>query len=715
MLWSVSANPAALLARARELARTQLASALASALDALPADLQALAAASTSPEEARLLDSATRELGARRDAIAAEFERNLLAGFDRKIRPATNAPRDPEPTFDQLSLVDDAVMELEIARGRLVRKTTGELDADQLAGVGARLGALVGGRPLEGGANPLGPETALEAVQAACLAVSADGAVRMTLVNGLQPHVALALRRLYADLNEMLVAAGVLPRIRHVIQRARNAPAGSRGAGAASPGAAAAGGGGSGGLPAGMSLSQAMSLKDLLPGATGSPVDLGAIVAALLEGPPSSRQYGARMLANPDGSLFERAMATPVHPQVLAELAQLQSTVIPDAAGDAAALFAVVQQVGRAQHHPLDQLTGELVAVVFDFLLHDRHIAQTVKAQLARLPVVAFKAALLDRSFFARREHPLRELLAAIADVAADPEVDTGPEGRFVAGLRAIVDEVLAGFTDDLAVFTAAREKLAALAGELAAEGEREVESLAVPLAEQERVEALRTRAKIDVAKRAAGAPKFVREFLIDTWTHVVADAGDNGWDASFAIVDDLVWSVAPKQPAELLRLTILLPKLVPALGRGIKAIGVSAEAQQAFLDELMRTHTALLHAARAKRPPAPPVAPPPPLVPRVPPVAEAAVVPTPDLAADAMLGLERGAIVEFSDPDALVRAKLSWISPGRTLYLFTAHGAKARQVSPGDLRVALREDRARLVEEGRAVVERALAAVAGQ
>lgn len=707
----MSANPAALLARARELARTQLSSSLASALDGLPGELQTLAAATTSPGEARLLDNATREVRAHRDAIAAGFERNLLALFDRKVRPTTTAPSGAEPTFHQLTLVDNAVMELEIARGRLVRKTTGELDADQLAGVGARLGALVSGRPLEGGANPLGPETALEAVQAACLAVSADGAVRMTLVNGLQPHVALALRGLYADLNEMLVAAGVLPRIRHEIQRARNAPAGSRGAGAASPGAASAGSGASGGLPASMSLSQAMSLKDLLPGATGSPVDLGAIVAALLEGPASSRQYGARMLANPDGSLYEQAMATPVHPQVLAELAQLQSTVIPNAAGDAAALLAVVQQVGRAQHHPLDQLTGELVAVVFDFLLHDRHIAQTVKAQLARLPVVAFKAALLDRSFFARREHPLRELLSTIADVAADPEVDTGPEGRFVAGLRAIVDEVLEGFTDDLAVFTAAREKLAALAGELAAEGEREVESLAAPLAEQERVEALRTRAKIDVAKRTAGAPKFVREFLADTWTHVVAGAGDNGWVASLAIVDDIVWSVAPKQPAELPRLTALLPKLVPALGRGMKAIGVAAEAQQAFLDELMRTHTAILQAAHAKRPPAPPVAAPP----SVSPVAEAAVVPTPDLAADAMLGLERGAIVEFSDPDAPVRAKLSWISPGRTLYLFTARGAKARQVSPGELRVALREDRARLVEGGRAVVERALAAVAGQ
>lgn len=490
-------------------------------------------------------------------------------------------------------------------------------------------------------------------------------------------------------------------------------PAGPRGTGAAGgPSPAAAGG--EGGLPAGMTVSQALALKDLLPGAAGgAPVDLGAIVGALLQGPASSRQYGARMLASPEGSLFERAMATPLHPEVLAELSQLQHTALPDPAAGTASLLAVVEQIGRAQHHPLDQLTGELVAVVFDYLLNDRDIAEAVKVQLARLQVVAFKAALLDRSFFARREHPLRELLAAIANAAADPAVDTAPEGRFVAGLRALVDDVLAQFTDDLAVFPAARARLEALLGELAAESEREVESLAAPLAEQERTVARTARAKLQVTRRSGEAPQFVREFLTDTWVRVVAEAGEDGWEKAVAIVDDLVWSVAPKQPADLPRFTALLPKLIPALSRGMQAAGVAAEARQGFLDELMSTHTALLQAARAKRG-SPPPATTPASVPAPPPAVEPEIAPTPELAADAMLGLERGALVEFEDEAGPVRAKLSWISPGRTIYLFTAHGAKARKVSPGDLRTALREGRARFVEEGRAALDRALAAASG-
>jgi hypothetical protein len=151
-----------------------------------------------------------------------------------------------------------------------------------------------------------------------------------------------------------------------------------------------------------------------------------------------------------------------------------------------------------------------------------------------------------------------------------------------------------------------------------------------------------------------------------------------------------------------------MLPKLVPGLNRGMKAVDVDAGAQRAFLDELMQLHTALLQAARSKRPLPPPAAAPPP-----PPPDDR--IAAPEIAAGAPPVLERGAVVEFADPDGPVRAKLSWISPQQTIYLFTARGAKARRVAPGELSVALREGRVRLVDAGGAVVDRALAAVVGE
>jgi len=700
----------ALLARSREVARARLTAAIDAALGQLPNDLQTLAAAATVPAEARLLDEATRAVRAHRGAIAAAFERALLESFDRKVRPPARAAASAEPTLDELTLVDDSAMELELALGRLVRKTADELDAQELAAVGARLGELAAGRALEGGDNPVGPQTALEALKAGCDAVPGDGAARMALVNSLQPHLALALRRLYPELNQMLVQAGVLPRIRYEIQRAPRLPA-RRGAGEpAAPAGGAA-------LPPGMTLSQAMSLRELMPGATGSPIDVGTIVAALLDGPASTRQYGARMLANPEGSLFGRAMAVPVEPQVLAQLTQLQAAAATDIANGAADLAAVVQHLARQPSHPLDQLTGELVGVVFDHLLGDRALPEHVKAQLARLQIVAFKAALLDRSFFARREHPLRQLLAAIAAAGADPHVDSRADGPFGSALRAIVDQVVGGFETDLAVFSEARGKVESLVAQAAAAGEREAASLASALAEAERADELRRQAKHEVARRLTGvAPRFVRRFLTDTWVHAVAEAGlnaragEDGWEARLEVVEDLLWSVAPKLPTDVPRLTQLLPKLVPALSRGMAAVGVAADEQRAFLDELMQTHAALLQAARGKRPVPAEVAAPA----SIPPVDEAAAEAAPALDTGAPAGFERGAVVEFHDTEPPVRARLTWVSPRRSLYLFTAHGAEARQLTQEALREALRAGRVRLAADGTQLLERALAAATG-
>jgi len=712
----MSVNAQALLARVRELARAQLTASLASGLAALGDELMTLAAAAPSPADERVLIDAIGQAQAHRDAIASAFEQGFLGIFDRKLKGHAAAAAAGAHSFGDFTLVDDAVIDLELTLARLARKAGGALDADQLAALAARFGQLVG-EPREGTANPLGPETALEALLRACDAVPAEPPVRSAILNGLEPHVALGLGRLHSAANDALIAGGVLPQIRRVVQRSRStapAPRGGAAAGATGPGAGSPGQGA--GMPPGMTMSQLMALSQIMPGAPGAAMDLGAVFARLMQGPPAARHYGARVLAEPEGQLFEQAMATPVHPVLLERLSQLQNVALADPGTGPGNLSAVVAQVAQgSEHHPIDQLTGELVAVVFDFLLHDRDVPDTVKAEIGRLQIVAFKAALLDRHFFARREHPLRELLTAIADAAADPQVDTGPGTPFVAALHALVDDVLANFTEDLAVFVAARERLEAQVAGLRQEADREVEGLATELAGEERGAEVRARAAAELARHAAAdAPEAVRRFLGDVWTDVLADAelkertGEDGWEARLALVEDLLWSVEPKQAADVPRLTALLPKLVPAVSRGMKAVEVPAERQRAFLDELMQTHTALLQAARARRAQPPPPKPAP--RPAPPPAAQA--TPSPELAADAMLGLERGALVEFADTDPAVRAKLTWISPKRTIYLFTAHGAKARKVSPRELSGQLRSGKAALVEAGGAVVDRALAAV---
>ncbi len=718
--------PSGLIAQVWKLAQARLAAGLDKGLTALPDDLHALGARSEALAEHRILAEAIAQVRTSKDRIVAAFEREFGALLDTKSRRGAAAAQTPAAmSLSQATLVDDAAMEQQIALGYLVRKTRYELDSVALFAVETRVGELIAGERLEGGANPVGPEAVIEALQRACAGVPADGAVKTALLNGLQPHIGFALGGLYEELNELLRQQGVVPKIRHAVEKSAYSRAGGPsggaggGGGAGGAGEASGGAGGAGGAGARrMTLSQALSLRELLPGSTSSPIDLAGIVTAYLQGPPEMRQYGARMLANPEGSLFAHAMATPVNGALLAELSALQGVAAPGAslAQGSGDLLAVLQHLVRTQHHPLDQLTGELVAVAFDYILHDRDIAEPAKIEIARLQIVAFKAALIDRSFFARREHPLRGLLAAIAAAATDPQIDASLDGRFVQGLRAMVDEVVAGFTDDLAIFTTASERLAALVAELHGESEQEVAVLAAKLAEEERAAQAQAHAEAEIAQRAQpSAPEFVRQFLAATWTRVLAAAAahdradDRGWDAQLQVVDDLLWSVEPKQAADVPRLAAMLPKLVVGLSGGMKAVDISTDTQQAFLDELMRTHTALLQAARTRRAPVPQKPAPTPA-----PAAKAAeTIAAPELAAHATLSIERGAMVEFADVDAPVRARLMWISPQRTLYVFIVGGLKTRRMSPGELAAALRAGTARVVEEGSAIVERALEATA--
>jgi hypothetical protein len=74
---------------------------------------------------------------------------------------------------------------------------------------------------------------------------------------------------------------------------------------------------------------------------------------------------------------------------------------------------------------------------------------------------------------------------------------------------------------------------------------------------------------------------------------------------------------------------------------------------------------------------------------------------------------LPRGTVVEFRDGAAPQRAKLTWISPQRTTYVFTSSQSGARSLSGTALSEALASGAVSVVQGEPTAVERALAAVA--
>ncbi len=278
-----------------------------------------------------------------------------------------------------------------------------------------------------------------------------------------------------------------------------------------------------------------------------------------------------------------------------------------DAAAMVAAARATSAQAAREHGSPLERLIIETVGLVFEHVYEDAAIADTIKQQLLRLQVAAFKAALIDPSFFARPEHPMRRLIDRIAELGSDPDFETDPGAPMVVAVAEVVTWVLATFDRDLDVFETAIVRVLSI---VEAETGRRSERLAKVAAAAAKAETLeRTRDEVR-AELLAGvdpaAPEFVTRFIADHWSEVVSRIRTG---ADYAPFDDararrtartLLWSIAPKLPSQVRELASELPQLIADLSRGLSFVATSEAERELFFSELLAWHGAAI--AEAKR-----------------------------------------------------------------------------------------------------------------
>jgi hypothetical protein len=729
-----------IIGQCKHLVRTRLSAIIADALEKLEEDLFKSAEATGSRPEQQVFFEAGAQLKKYRTELAGEFDRRFLEVFDRRInsRTALSLASSRELKVEELTLVTEHDVEEQLIIGQLARKTKNTLDPEQLLGIRARFGHLLATEMLEDEVNPIGPEAVMEALKLTCDRIPGEFAVKNALLQAFQPYIAKGIGAMYADVNLNLIKQRVLPRIKHTVQRAReNIGPDTLPNMVASQQLSLAQLRAQSGAPAGMHPAAA-ALYNAMGGAAhfGGPnamgqsmsLDLSTLLAGVLKGPQQARVQVARMLSEPSRYAFEGAMSTPASPALLASLSRLQGTADVHATEGQAAIDFLqhLDREVRASSHPLDQLTIELVTMVFDHILDDKSITATVKAEISRLQIVAVKAALLDRTFFARRQHPMRKLLDRISEASHDPDVDLTAGSSFINGLRSIVDDIIANFNDDLAVFTVAFESLEGLVSSAATSRQQDLQVTERSLEQQERAAIAHAAALAEIRRRVKRAPPFVREFLTEWWAKALVDSslrdlqGEDSWTHRLGIVDALAWSVGSLKKNEIQQLAGLLPKLVRSLIRGMTTVNMPPETRQAFFNHLMEAHTATINESKARGALEEAAVE---INAREPDVDDAqgtkvelkAVEPAGgDYHLHTVMALERGTIVEFLDGADAVRAKLTWISPEQTILLFTSAQQSARQLAPAALAQAFATGKARLVEASVALMDRVMQAVVG-
>jgi hypothetical protein len=707
-----------------------------------------------------------------RAGLMAEFERRLRTQIDDRIAGKVAPKTDfSKLEGDKLTLIDTHAMDESVVIGNITRIVE-NLCHDELQLLNRGIGHLLGQPELETSANPFAPAAIIAAFADALQTVKAEHRVKYTILKELNQASLAEINSIYSDLNKHLQNLHVMPAgarrvapIRRGGAHARDhaAPHGAEGDDASSsaeidvmalfqrrfggPPVPTQASPGPAGL-AGMSAAQAARMM-----ADGSH-----------EFPAISVESGARYI--PRGPLAPTPsgyvpgapiMATPMLGEGLARLQAGESDF--DLGGGTYVQFSGIPE-GRhnvlrdlqdsslgKKANQLESMTIELVAMLFDFIFETKDLPDGIKALLARLQIPVLKAAMLDGAFFAKKNHPSRLLVNALADAGRGWSPAMGADDPLYSHIDAIVHRILDGFTDNLAIFDEAREKLEKFRAEEEKVAEANIQSTADEINQTDRKEMATAVAKAEVERRIQmyPVPNFLATFLRQQWTPTLEEVylrhGEESdtWEQSIAMLEDLVWSVQPKRTRDDRKhLVALLPSLLKRLSAALLDIATASEERERFMSNLVEAHAASVKpniaaaalataavveqakaeaeqahaagdeekAAKAEQ-----------LAAAMTQAEPAPVEEEQEIVDDQFLeiaqSLERGNWIEFAAEDGqLAFAKLAWISPLRGTYLFTnRQGLKALSMNAEELAVRFRTDRARLVE-AEPLIDRAFGSV---
>ncbi|MES2106195.1 MAG: DUF1631 family protein [Pseudomonadota bacterium] len=257
-----------------------------------------------------------------------------------------------------------------------------------------------------------------------------------------------------------------------------------------------------------------------------------------------------------------------------------------------------------------EQMTIDVVAMLFEFILRDGQVPAEVRAQLGRLQFLVLKMALRDASLLTQKGHPVRLLINRIGSVSLGLK-QLDPSGTHVtAEIVRIVAALLDDETEDSLAFAKALDELDAfIAQELRARNagvERTVQ--AVEQAQNRTLRFAHTTAQMAQALSELTIDPYLQNFLQNDWVHAIehADRADAKRARRYRLlVPDLLWSIVPKlREDERSQLFALLPIILNTLREGLGLIGWDTARQQGLLNWLVDAHTSALRSIAGTAPP---------------------------------------------------------------------------------------------------------------
>jgi len=366
---------------------------------------------------------------------------------------------------------------------------------------------------------------------------------------------------------------------------------------------------------------------------------------------------------------------------------------------------AIEDQIGN----DTDRITMDVIALLFDYIFRDKSIPDSLRNLFAKLQVPIVKAALLDRTFFSDKKHAARQLLDRLAEASVGASQTEAYQDAFAKLASELVEEICRDFEVDVGVFRTANLRVAAFIEEESRRVDAATSEDVAKALQAEEGESDRSQVRAFMRDRLAGLdiPFEVRGFAETTWADYMAKVrGEHGedsdaWKDAVKTLDDMLWSITAKdRSAQKAQLTKMIPKLIGALRKGSLAVGVPPERGRVFFEALYQLHIAAIKSAAAAAAAETGV--------QKPPMPALPSVNVHDYVSEMAVGTWLG----FNKEGQTINARLTWVSPLRTKYLFTSRSrARAFVYTPEELAFEIEAGQVSLVVEPVPLFDRAVSA----
>ena len=255
--------------------------------------------------------------------------------------------------------------------------------------------------------------------------------------------------------------------------------------------------------------------------------------------------------------------------------------------------------LGRVEEDVID-----MVGIIFDYILEDDNLADSIKALIGRLQIPIVKTAILDKSFFAKKMHPARQLLNTLAKAGvALGDSEASAATPLYKKIQSVVMKVLEELDHDISLFATLLEELTFFLEK------EERRSFVVEQRTQqtthskEQLVLAKKIANYEVVKRLQGReiPGVIRSFLDSSWKDVLVltflrrEKEPKDWHSMLDVIGRLINSITPQSDSiEEKRTLQTIPRLLKDIEVGLEKISCHPVKMTSIFEDIKVCHIAV-------------------------------------------------------------------------------------------------------------------------